>query len=369
MLAAGAAGFGILPSVPPRPHPPEITWATFGAVASPMGLQHYESQLLAAIREVDGLPWTFRTQRFGSLRGRGELDIRLPARLLQSDQARMVRTLGRFAYGRHRLVHRFDLRLPPPPGPEVVTVHDLPPLRFDDEGRLPRWSIDSVRRSRLVICPSEFAAGEIRALLPVTAVTVIPNGVGAAYRDAEPFTVDELNRHGVRAPFVLHAGGASRRKNLAGLAAAWRALSPELGEHQLALVGPPDQRRDAHFAGAERVVPLGYRDPSFVARLMASAAVVVVPSTYEGFGLPALEGMAAGTAVVAADAGALPEVCGDAARLVTPDADGIADGLRDVLTDAELRQALIARGRDRSRAFTWSRSAAAHVAAYDEAFG
>jgi glycosyltransferase involved in cell wall biosynthesis len=369
MVVARPAGFGILPYVPTRPHPPEITWATFGGVESPMGLQHYESQLLGAICAIDGVAWSFRTQRIGSLSAPGQIDTRIPTRLLQLDSSLVARALGRLTFGRQRFVHRFDLRLPPAGGPEVVTVHDLPPLRFADEGHLARWSIRSAGRARLVICPSEFAAEEIRSLLPVTSVMTIPNGVGAEFRDAIPFSFDELRGYGVRPPFVLHAGGASRRKNLAGLAGAWRSVSARLTEHQLVLVGPPDPRRDAHFAGADRVRSLGYREPATVARLMASAAAVVVPSTYEGFGLPALEGMAAGTPVVAADAGALPEVCGDAAVLVSPQPDEIAEGLVTVLTDADLRRTLVARGRDRSRAFTWARSAEAHLAAYETAFG
>jgi glycosyltransferase involved in cell wall biosynthesis len=333
-----------------------------------MGLQHYESQLLEAISALAQTSWTFRVHRLGSLRAEGTFDTRIPARVLETDSSLAARALGRVAYRRSKLVHRFDLRLPPPPCPEVVTVHDLPPLRFDDEGHLPRWSVESARRARLVICPSEFAAQEVRTLLGATQVATIPNGVTAAFVDAHRLTPEELGRLGVRPPFFLHAGGASRRKNLAGLAGAWQSVSAELHEHQLVLVGPPDARRDAHFAGAERVVKLGYREPAVVARLMASADAVVVPSTYEGFGLPALEGMAAGVPVVAADAGALPEVCADAALLVQPNVDDIAEGMLAVATDLELRKTLIARGRERSRAFTWSRSAEAHLSAYAAAF-
>jgi glycosyltransferase involved in cell wall biosynthesis len=101
---------------------------------------------------------------------------------------------------------------------------------------------------------------------------------------------------------------------------------------------------------------------------MAGALAVVVPSTYEGFGLPALEAMAAGAPVVAARAGALPEVCGEAAVLVAPTPDGLARGISDLANDEALRANLSSRGRLRAREFTWAAAAEGHLSAYGRAF-
>ena len=101
---------------------------------------------------------------------------------------------------------------------------------------------------------------------------------------------------------------------------------------------------------------------------MAAASAVVVPSTYEGFGLPALEAQLAGTPVVASDAGALPEVCGDAALLVRPTPGGLAEGIVEVCRDGELRAAMAERGLRHSASFTWTRSARGHLDAYRQAF-
>src|SRR4051794_33157164 len=117
-----------------------ITWATFaGAGRSPMGLQHYESQVLEALSRTATAEWSFATRRVASIRSDVAADVRVPMGLLARASPSAARAVGRWAYRGARLVHRFDLRLPPPVVPEVVTVHDLPPLRFTDEGQLAPW--------------------------------------------------------------------------------------------------------------------------------------------------------------------------------------------------------------------------------------
>jgi glycosyltransferase involved in cell wall biosynthesis len=107
-----------------------------------------------------------------------------------------------------------------------------------------------------------------------------------------------------------------------------------------------------------RVVAPGYVSEGDKAALLAAAEALVYPSTYEGFGFPVLEAMAAGTPVVTSNRSSLPEIAGDAALLVDPDSEEeIAHGIGRVLTDAELRARLREAGVERARSFTWDRTA------------
>lgn len=337
------------------------------ATATAMGQQEYEQQLLhhlpAAAPEL-----AVRRVRVRSLRSDLPGEARLPLSAIARAPGPVRLLAARLAYGRTRLVHRCDLRLPPARH-EVVTVHDLAPLRFPDEGVIPAGAADVLRRSRAVVCPSQFAADEVAALLGVPGATVIHNGLDPLVWTPVVDGASMLAPLRLPTRLVLHSGGATRRKNLVGLARAWALLAPELPDVGLVLCGPPDPRRDAQFNGLPWVYALGRVPRQTHLALMDAAEVVVVPSTYEGFGFPALEALARGTAVVAAECGSLPEVCGDAALLSAPDGAALAAALRTVLTDRAVREDLAARGPARAQAFTWERCAERHAAVLRAALG
>lgn len=339
------------------------------ATSRPMGQQAYETAIQAALAER--FPATqFELRRVTSLRSGISADRRIPWKLLDRIPADVAAaTLGRWAYGSTDLVHRLDLRLPPAHGPEVVTAHDLPGLRFPDEGKVPGFLAAGARRAQAVIVPSVFAGRELVELLGVDQrrIRVIPYGLSGTY--AAPPAEPETGVSTPPGPFVVHAAGATLRKNLEGLAEAWAELSTELPDHHLVLCGPEDERRTSLFGELPRTHLVGRVPAPDVAWLMHRAAAVVVPSVYEGFGLPALEGMAAGVPVVAANRGALPEVCADAALLVEPDGPAIAEGLRRVLCDEELATGLREKGPARAATFSWRVAAEAHMSAYHEALG
>jgi glycosyltransferase involved in cell wall biosynthesis len=339
------------------------------AVGEPMGQQLYERELVGRAGDALGAHWDVDQIVVKTMRSPLPGTIRIPSRLLIGASPELRRAAGRLIYRRHDVVHRFDLRLPPAPHPEVLTVHDVVPWRFPDEGQPPSDAAASARRAAVVVCPSQFSADEVARQLGVEDPVAIHNGVNRTFFGATPLPEADLDALGIRAPFVLHAGGCTERKNLAGLAGAWTLLRAARPDTMLVLMGPPDARRDRLFGPLAGTVRTGRVDDDTVRGVMAASAAVVVPSTYEGFGLPALEAMAVGVPVVAADRSSLPEVCGDGAYLVEPDGPGLAEGLEAALDRGPETEDMIARGRRRAGLFTWEASAAAHAGLWRSSIG
>lgn len=214
-----------------------VLWATI-ATRGPMGQQRYETEIQEAL-QLASTDWRFSVKKVTSARSSIAGAVRVPSRLNQLAPLPFSRLIGTLIYGRPDLVHRFDLRLPAAGGTEVVTVHDVPPLRFLDEGRLTKAAAASARRAQRVTCLSRFAADEVSELLGVTAIDVIPYGVSADYAVSLPASDEALVALGIDRPFIMHAAGASARKNLPQLARAWRQLSAERDDVLLVLCGPP----------------------------------------------------------------------------------------------------------------------------------
>lgn len=219
------------------------------------------------------------------------------------------------------------------------------------------------KRARLLIAPSNFAAGELVEVLGADPgrVRVIPEGVDEAFGRA-PGAPGVLAPYGLNGPYVLALGTVSARKNLAALAPAAAALRARGIE--LVLAGG---ERGYLPQMAVPVRRLGYVAEDHLQAVYAGARAFAMPSTYEGFGLPCLEAMACGTPVVAAASGALPETVGDAGLLVDPgDGRAFAEALVCAATDEALRERLIAAGRRRAGTLTWDRTARLTDAAITE---
>jgi glycosyltransferase involved in cell wall biosynthesis len=241
--------------------------------------------------------------------------------------------------------------------PLVVTVHDLAlfrhPETFNRWSRLygPRAIPRVLGAARLVIAVSEFTRRELVDVLhvPEERIRVIPNAVDGAFTAEGPAADGE---------YVLAVGTLEPRKNLPRLVEAARRVGVELR-----VVG--ERGWGGVDVGGDGVRWLGRVPDEELARLYRGARCVAYPSVYEGFGIPVLEAMACGAAVVTSRGGAMEEVADGAAVLVDPlDPAAIAAGLERAAAD---RDALGRRGIERARAFTWRDVAEATIAVYREA--
>ena len=270
------------------------------------------------------------------------------------------------------VVHGTAVAVPPSErAPLVMTIHDLAflaePEAFTRHGlRFFRRGTSLARRhARLIVVPSEATAAECRAAgFDDDRLRVVPWGHQAGVVTAAD--VDQVRaRHGLPDRYVLFVGTMEPRKNLRRLAAAWRRLGLAT-EVPLVLAGP-EGWGDGGIDGVG-IVPVGFVAGPERDALYAGASVVAYPSLREGFGLPVLEAMAQGAAVLTSAGTATEEVAGDAAVLVDPlDEHAIAAGLERLLADPAAAAALGARARARAAAFTWDRAASGYAAAYAEA--
>ncbi len=277
------------------------------------------------------------------------------------------------------MVHHFGGRLPARrAAPALVTVHDIQPLEMPRnfsavKRRYLGWALPrSARAATVVTVPSKWVADRMaeRLGLPRERFHVVPSTYAAERAAVDP--AEQASPTGGR-PFLLYPAATNPHKNHETLIAAHAAVWARHREPMLVLTGGRGRAHSAvahQVASSPGVIHLGWVEERRLAGLLASAVALAFPSRYEGFGLPVLEAMAAGTPVVASTAGALPEVVGDAGTLVDPDDfDGWVDVLLEVGRGSPRIAASVERGRLRAERFAPRRSALTLVEAWQRAAG
>ncbi|UCE02703.1 MAG: glycosyltransferase family 4 protein [Candidatus Latescibacterota bacterium] len=242
------------------------------------------------------------------------------------------------------------------PVPVVMTIYDLIHLRIPEESSLGKRIYyaqvvrRAARRGARVLTVSEFSKREILrwAGIDAGAVTVVGAGVDATF-------CPQGGRHAPGFAYLLYVGNRRPHKNFARLLQAFAAAAPQ--DVHLLVSGTSDAELEAAIRAPGlqgRVTCSGPIADADLPSYYRGARALLIPSLYEGFGLPGVEALACGTPVLAARAASLPEVLGDCALYVDPlQVESIASGIRTIVENKALRERLAAAGPERARLFRW----------------
>jgi len=275
----------------------------------------------------------------------------------------------------------------------IITVHDMtdffnpvrPVSRVVQAGRL-HFARRALLRAGRILAVSHASQRDLARTfaIPESKIEVVYNALDERLH-REPLAADTdrvLERYAVNHPFVLYAGNIKPQKNLTRLIEAFAVAKADLAAHPdlagltLLVIGDElakhaDLRRTVvRTRIREDVRFLGFLPHAVLRVFYARARAFLFPSLYEGFGLPPLEAMAHGTPVLTSNVSSLPEVFGNAALLVNPEnVFDIARGIKQVVTDAALREQLIQRGYEQVQKYSWQRSAQQVLRVYCEVCG
>lgn len=254
---------------------------------------------------------------------------------------------------------------------QVITVHDLSHI-IHPEWYHPlfvawyQWLLPRVmKKAKRIITVSEYSRQQLISYyrMDPERVRVTPLGVDESFYVQREEKCELLRaQYGIEGKYILAVSSNVPRKNFAGIVKAWSMINSELPEYSLVIVGKEQvgySSKTHRFSSVpERTIFTGYVPDEDLPYLYAGAEIFVYPSFYEGFGLPILEAMAAGTPVLTSNLSSMPEVAGDAALLVDPyNILSIATGMISLASDEKLREDLARAGRSRARSFSWDRTA------------
>ena len=252
--------------------------------------------------------------------------------------------------------------------PQIVTVHDLIPLKYPELS--PKWKYYYLyalpfllKQSQRIICVSEYTKQDI-----VSNYKLNPESIAVVYNGYDrdlffPQPNESIRRKYNLDKYLLYVGDMRFYKNLSRTLEAFDRLP--LKDYQFVITGKKDdffypeiERQTAQLSAKERIIFLDYVPTEDLPGLYSMAQSLVFASLYEGFGLPVLEAMACGCPVITSRSTSIPEVGGDSVFYVDPyNVDDIAQGMYQILTKVELRESLRHKGIKRSQLFSWDKTA------------
>ncbi len=248
--------------------------------------------------------------------------------------------------------------------PVVLTVLDMIHEVFadtvDPDRTMARAKAACIERADAILCISEHTRADLVARFPAVAERCVVTPLASSMQ-LDPAALAAAPPP--ERPYFLHVGGREAYKNFPFLLRAWAKFHATRRAARLLVVGrqwlPAERALLAELGIADSVLHRGEADDTQLALLYAQSLALIYPSLYEGFGIPPLEAMRCGTAVVCSDTSSLPEVCGDAPLYFDPrDEEMLLTHLRTLFDSEEARRQCIARGASRAQLFSWDRTAA-----------
>jgi glycosyltransferase involved in cell wall biosynthesis len=350
---------------------PAVAFDVTPALAGGTGIARYVNQVGAELERQGVELRRFAYGRASFPVPAGTRHLRIPARALSRSWRAFPWPTAEQLAGGGAVVHATGLVVPPTRLPLVVTVHDIaavvrPDLHPPRDVRQLRLQLAALQRAAAVIAVSEATAQALAELgVARSRLVVAPLGL-TPLPDRQPVT-------GLPARYLLTVGETSPRK---GYSVLLEALARAGCDIELVMAGPPasDEQHLRSLADelgiAPRIKRLGAVTDGELATLYAEATALCFPSVAEGFGLPVLEAMAAGTPVLASDIPPLRELLAGSGVLVdSEDAGAWAAAIDTVVGDEQLRRRVSDAERAQAARYTWERTAAATLRAYQLALG
>jgi len=256
--------------------------------------------------------------------------------------------------------------------PVVVTIHDLSYIKYPNEFlkkdlyKLNNWTKYSIMKARNIIAVSKTTKKDIlnHFQLPENDVTVIYNGFSKTNISVKPSS-DVLKKYEIKnKKYLLYVGTLQPRKNVPTLIESYKEFREQHPEFKLVLVGKKGWMFDAIYAKVqelnleEHVIFTGFESDEALNTLYKNAFCFVLPSFYEGFGIPILEAMSVGCPVITSHASSLPEIGGEACLYFDPnDKNDLSEKLEKLIANKQLYATLITQGKKRVKEYSWSKCA------------
>lgn len=245
--------------------------------------------------------------------------------------------------------------------PVVLTIWDMIHERFpalDSSGEHSRRKPAAIEQADVLICISENTKRDLIECYKVPERKIVVTYLGSEIDSRMAFGTETVPER----PYFLYVGSRAIYKNFDGFLRAFSKAKDALGDTAICVVGAPltdiEKRLITDLRLSEQVEHYGYAADWHLAKLYRCSIGLVYPSRYEGFGIPPLEAMACGTAVITSNTSSLPEVVGDAGLMVNPEsAEEIAAALVELRRNEAMRTELIEKGRERAKQFSWDKCA------------